>query len=71
MERQKHAYEYFTTYVSLTDSGVIYLFCFPDKSLFMVRALFQSHGEPKISNFDSFGAYRENIAIFVVNVTEA
>jgi len=25
MERQKHAFGYFTTYVSLTDSGAIYL----------------------------------------------
>uniref|UniRef100_M1DDU0 PHD-finger family protein n=1 Tax=Solanum tuberosum TaxID=4113 RepID=M1DDU0_SOLTU len=45
--------------------------CSHDKSLFMVRALFQSHGEPKISNLDSFGAYRVNIAMLVVNATEA
>ncbi|KAG5601528.1 hypothetical protein H5410_032898 [Solanum commersonii] len=47
-------------------------FCSPDNSLFLVHALFQGHGEPKISNLGSLvPTYKENISRFDVTVNDS
>uniref|UniRef100_M1DBF9 Zinc ion binding protein n=1 Tax=Solanum tuberosum TaxID=4113 RepID=M1DBF9_SOLTU len=42
-----------------------------DIGLYFFESERKSHGEPKIRNRDSFGAYRENIVMLVINATEA